>query len=532
MSERSASPSLPYWMETPLPAFPALDRDIAVDVVVVGGGLTGITTAYLLRNEGVRVALLERGRMAAADSGHTTAHLTYVTDYRLHELVRRFGKDGARMFWRAGAAAIDQIEAIVAQTGADCEFRRVPGYLHDSIRESDPNEVGRLHEDANLAAELGFAASFVDSALYGHRDLGRPGVRFENQAKFHPRKYLHALLRTLPGEGSYVFEQTAFEGVEKKPLTVHANGKRIRCDYIVIATHNPLMGMKGVLGATLFQTKLSLYTSYVLGARLPKDTLPEALYWDTGDPYDYLRVDNHPDHQYVIFGGEDVKTGQEDTTAEVFHRLRTRFSTLLPGADIRHRWVGQVVETDDGLPFIGENADCEFIATGFCGNGFTLGTVSAMMVRDRYLGRENAWFDLFRVDRKPFHGGLWRYLTENVDFPVHFVRDRLKSADGEIEDVRPGEGKIVSLNGDKVAAYRDQAGELTLCSPVCTHMKCLVRWNAADKTWDCPCHGSRFHSDGSVHSGPAETPLLRLDAAGRPHRADKTQRRDTPTLRE
>jgi nitrite reductase/ring-hydroxylating ferredoxin subunit len=173
--------------------------------------------------------------------------------------------------------------------------------------------------------------------------------------------------------------------------------------------------------------------------------------------------------------------------------------------------MGQVVETDDGLPFIGENAEREFVATGFCGNGFTLGTLSAMMARDRFLGRSNPWVDLFRMDRKPFHGGVWRYLRENADYPYYMLRDRLAPAESDdLSSVGQGEGKIVSVEGQKMAAYRSEAGELTLLSPVCTHLKCLVRWNAADRTWDCPCHGSRFHADGSVLSGPAEEPLSKV----------------------
>ena len=380
------------------------------------------------------------------------------------------------------------------------------GYLHQSRSDSDVKERDHLQEDAMLAAEFGFEAAFVEQVPYANR----PGVRFAHQAKFHPRRYLAALLRAIPGEGSHVFEKTAFEEATDNPMAVRANGKTIRCDYVIIATHNPLMGSKGVVAATLFQTKLALYTSYVLGARLPKGTVPEAVYWDTADPYTYLRVDAHDDHQYAIFGGEDIKTGQEDDTNKIFQRLEARLQRALPPATIQHRWMGQVVETDDGLPFIGENADRQFVATGFCGNGFTLGTLSAMMARDRYLERRNPWFELLRVDRRPFHGGLWQYLKENTDYPYYLIRDRFAPAESDtIEAVGKGEGKILGLRGEKVAAYRDEKGKVTLCSPVCTHLKCLVRWNAADKTWDCPCRGSRFHPTGEVLSGPAEEPLGR-----------------------
>jgi nitrite reductase/ring-hydroxylating ferredoxin subunit len=339
-------------------------------------------------------------------------------------------------------------------------------------------------------------------------------VRFAHQAKFHPLKYLEPLVRAIPGNGSFVFEKTAYEDVEEKPLAVRANGKKIRCRYLIIATHNPLMGKQGLVTATLFQSKLALYTSYVLGARLPKGSVPEALFWDTTDPYYYLRIDPHEDYDYAIFGGEDAKTGQEDDARKVFERLESVLRRVLPTAEVKDHWMGQVVETDDGLPFIGENAKREFIATGFCGNGFTLGTLSAMMARDRFLDRKNPWFDLFRVDRKAFHGGVWRYIQENFDYPFHFIKDRLGRAEAKsLEDVHAGEGKIVNFKGQKIAAYRDETGHMTVCSAVCTHRGCLVRWNAADKTWDCPCHGSRFKVSGEVLGGPAEQPLKKLAEA-------------------
>lgn len=496
------------WSEFELPRFPSLEQDIEADVVVVGAGLTGITTAYLLRKAGARVIVLERERVAGGDTCRTTAHLTYVTDQRLSHLVDKFGKDAARSFWQAGAAAIDQIWKLIEETGADCEFRWVPGYLHAPVGAADDRERSTLQEDAQLARELGFDAEFLESVPHANRC----GVRFANQAKFHPRRYLAALVATVPGAGSHVFESTALDEFDAARGIVSAGGKRIHCDNVVIASHNPVMGSSSAISAALFQTKLSLYTSYVLGARVAAGTVPEALFWDTADPYEYLRIDNREDHQYAIFGGEDVKTGQEKDTEEVFSRLEKRLQARLPDSVVRHRWMGQVVETADGLPYVGESGERQFIATGFCGNGFTLGTLGAMMASDHLLKRANPWRDLLRVDRQPFHGGVWRYLAENVDYPYHFLRDRLGGAEeADPADLAKGSAAILKWQGRKVAAYRDPDGVLSVCSPVCTHLKCLVRWNDADRTWDCPCHGSRFHPDGRVLSGPAEEPLERID---------------------
>jgi glycine/D-amino acid oxidase-like deaminating enzyme/nitrite reductase/ring-hydroxylating ferredoxin subunit len=497
------------WMDAALPEFPALAQDIDVDVLVVGGGITGITTAYLLSQEGVRVALIDRQRVACGDSSRSTAHLTYVTDERLTQLVSRFGTDAAGRFWEGGLVAIDTIERIVEEHGQDAEFVRVPGTLHARIgRQPGAREIEALRKEAELAQSFGFDAAFIERSLHG----GMPGVRFAQQAKFHPRKYLRCLLSELQRRGGQVFENTVMKSVDDgDPMVTHCNDNRIRCNYLVIATHNPLMGRKGPLTASLFQTRLALYTSYVLGARLPPATVAEGLYWDTGDPYEYLRIEERDGHQYAIFGGADVKTGQERDVAAVFEKLSRRLQELLPQARIDRHWLGQVVETDDGMPFIGENEQREFIATGFAGNGYTLGTLGALMARDKFLGRNNPWASLLTVKRTPFHGGTWRYLQENIDYPYYFLRDRLRRAEADsLDRVGCNEGRIASHAGRKVAAYRDDAGRLTLLAPQCTHLKCLVKWNSADHTWDCPCHGSRFRATGEVLSGPAEQPLQRL----------------------
>src|SRR4051812_1225712 len=264
-----------YWQSSAtLPQFPTVANDLEVDVVIIGAGLTGITAAWLLKRKGVKVALLDRQGCAAADTGHTTAHLTYVTDERLHKLVKNFGRDGAKAFWEAGAAAIDQIHEILRSTGADAEFKWVPGYLHGRLNDSDNKDRASLEEDAQLARELDFDAQFVESVPF----VNRPGVRFEQQAKFHPYKYLAPMLRAIPGDGSHVFENTEATKVEANPLIVHAGKFKIRCSYLMIATHTPLLGKTGVLKGTLFQSKLALYTSYVLGAKLPPGSVPEALF--------------------------------------------------------------------------------------------------------------------------------------------------------------------------------------------------------------------------------------------------------------
>jgi glycine/D-amino acid oxidase-like deaminating enzyme/nitrite reductase/ring-hydroxylating ferredoxin subunit len=499
----------PYWIRTStLPTSQTIDRDVTVDVAVVGGGIVGITTAYLLKTAGLTVAVLERAECAAVDTGHTTAHLTMVTDLLLSDLVKDFGRDTATAVWDAGRIAIDRIEANIAHEDIHCDFRRVPGFLTTAVV-GEGSSKDELREQSELASELGFRSTYVADIA----PLALSGARYDNQALFHPRKYLAALLKTLPGDGSHVFEYSSVDEVTDDPLTVKACGHTVTCGYVVLATHNPLVGKANVASATLLQTKLALYTSYALGGRVPTGQVPYGLYWDTADPYHYLRV--HPEEDgsdYAIFGGADHKTGQATDTRACYAALEQTLRRLLPDIDVTDRWSGQVIETNDGLPFIGETAPNQFAATGFAGNGMTFGTVSAMMARDAVLGRPNPFRDVFDPGRKKIRGGAWDYVRENKDYLYYLVRDRVATRHATtLRGLKPGHGKVVDLNGQRTAASRDAEGVVTLRSAVCTHMGCEVHWNQAEATWDCPCHGSRFKTDGGVISGPAESPLKEIE---------------------
>jgi glycine/D-amino acid oxidase-like deaminating enzyme/nitrite reductase/ring-hydroxylating ferredoxin subunit len=506
-----------YWFETArLPEFPPLDADLSVDVVVVGAGITGLTTAYLLKSAGRSVAVIERGRVGGVDTMRTTAHATAVTDVTLTDLVSSFGRDHAQAAWDAGFAAIQQIESIVGSERISCDWARLTGYKHlaaDSSASDRQKQLDELRREAALARELGFDAKDVDAVPV----MGAPGIGFAHQGRFHPGQYLSHLAGIVNGGGSFIFERTSCDEIGDSPLTVKAGDFTVRCGYVVLATHNPLVGKASLAAATLLQTKLYLYTSYVVAGRLPRGKEPEALFWDTGDPYCYARVDRHDDHDFLIFGGEDHKTGQVADTDECFRRVEAAARRAFPAIAITHRWSGQVIETNDGLPFIGETSDKQFTATGFSGNGTTFGTLAAMMARDAVLGLKNPWRELFDPGRTKVKGGAWDYVKENLDYPYYMVRARFAGAEGNsLQALRPGEGKILSLDGKKVAAVRRNDGSVSLLSPVCPHMGCHVGWNDAESTWDCPCHGSRFTADGEVLSGPAESPLQPVETTSLP----------------
>ena len=497
----------PYWADSAThPSYSKLDRDIDVDAVVIGGGITGLTTAYLLLAAGKSVAVLERSRCASIDTGHTSAHLTMVTDVRLHDLVGAFGQDHARAAWDAGAAAIELIDELSTSLAIDCSFQWVDAYLHTCDRSQ--KDVALLEKDAELAAGMGFDATFVNEGPLA----AVPGVRFGSQARFHPRQYLAGLSKAIIAAGGTIYEHSEAEEFCDEPRSVKANGHTITCADIIIATHTPLVGVAGMVPATVFQTKLALYSTYVVAGRVPTGTVEDALCCDTGDPYDYLRIDRHRDFDVVIFGGEDHKTGQDDDTEARFERLEKRLLARVPDVQLMYRWSGQVIETPDGLPYIGRSAEHQYMATGFAGNGMTFGTIGAMIMSDAILGRKNPWADLFDPGRAAVRrGGLWDYIKENVDYPYYLVRDRLARAEAPaLRVIKRGAGKVVEYDNQKVAASRDGKGVLSLCSAICTHMGCVVAWNPAERTWDCPCHGSRFTPGGKVISGPAEEPLAEV----------------------
>jgi glycine/D-amino acid oxidase-like deaminating enzyme/nitrite reductase/ring-hydroxylating ferredoxin subunit len=483
-----------------------------VDVVIIGAGMTGLTSAYLLKQSGKRVAVFERERIGSGETGNTSAHVTHVTDMRLTALVDRFGRDAARRIWDGGDAAIDLIESNVDACDIRCGFQRVPGFLCSPFTAAaGKDDADLLRSEASLARELGFFARYSSPGPV----TGKPAVAYADQALVHPLQYLAGLAAAVNGDGSVVCEMAEVGEVMQDPLAVIVNGKTVACDDVIIATHVPLTGSTGLVSALLFQTKLYPHSSYVLGARIDDDALAPGLYFDLSDPYYFLRVHEQQGARYAVFGGNDHKTGQETDTDARFASLELTLMDLVPSAKIERRWSGQVIETVDGLPFIGQTADHQYVATGYAGNGLTFGTLAGMMMRDAVMGLPNPWKELFDPNRKPTSiGAMATGIGENLDYPYYFIADRLRRdrKDG-VDSIAPGDGKVLTIGGKPVACHRTSTGTLIKVSAVCTHLGCLVRWNGAESTWDCPCHGSRFTTEGLVIGGPAEAPLERLDNA-------------------
>jgi glycine/D-amino acid oxidase-like deaminating enzyme/nitrite reductase/ring-hydroxylating ferredoxin subunit len=484
------------WLRTSAdPGFPPLSGDVTVDVCVVGAGIAGITAAHLLQRAGKRVAVLDQGKVGNGVTGFTTAHLTEALDTRYFELRRTFGDEGARLAAHSQRAAIDQIARTVEEEKLECDFRHLPGYLYS---ERSPEQIEREHDAARAC---GVQVELIDGAPLPFPT--RKALRFDRQAQFHPLRYLVPLARRIVERGGLVHEQTrALEVRDGEPCTVRTAQGEVKAAHVLVCTHTP------VNDRFFMHTKLAQYRSYVVTAR-PAQRI-DGLFWDDADPYHYLRM--HDDQ--LIVGGEDHKVGQKGNTNEPYARLREYLRARF-GCEVDDEWSAQVVEPVDGLPYIGRNSlDARvFIATGFSGNGMTGGTVAGLLLADLVLGNANPWALLYKPTRvTPAAGFEWT--KENVDYPLHLMFDVVRRAQAvALESVPPGEGRLVTVNGKKLAAFRDEEGKVTLLSPTCTHMACTVRWNPAERSWDCPCHGARYDVDGEVLNGPAIQPLKKQPAS-------------------
>jgi glycine/D-amino acid oxidase-like deaminating enzyme/nitrite reductase/ring-hydroxylating ferredoxin subunit len=495
--------TLSIWMATAeVPSRPALDKDIRTDVCVVGAGIAGMTTAYLLAHTGKSVVVLDDGPIGGGMTGRTTAHLVTALDDRYFELERLHGEKGARLAANSHAASIDQVEQIVRQEEIDCEFERLDGYLFVPPGESKKvleRELEATHRAGLTDIEM------VERAPLESYDTGR-ALRFPRQAQFHPLKYLSGLTRAIARDGGQIYTQThagKIEGGELARIET-SNGPVVSADAVVVATNTPVNDLFAI------HTKQAAYQTYVIGARIPHGSVARALFWDTPDPYHYVRIESAKGHDVLIAGGEDHKTGQKDDANRRFAALerwtRTRFPMI---EEIEYRWSGEVMEPVDGLAFIGRNPlDKEnvFIATGDSGNGMTHGTIAGMLLTDLILGKENEWAALYEPSRKTLRAAK-EYVKENLNVAEQFI-DLVTP--GEIDstaEIAPGSGAIIRRGLKKIAASKDDAGTVHEVSAVCRHLGCIVDWNSLEKTWDCPCHGSRYDARGHVIMGPANSDL-------------------------
>jgi glycine/D-amino acid oxidase-like deaminating enzyme/nitrite reductase/ring-hydroxylating ferredoxin subunit len=489
------------WMATTLvPSRQPLAADVQADVCVIGAGIAGMTTAYLLARDGASVVVLDAGQAGSGETARTTAHLVTALDSRYHELEALHGEDGSRRIAASHAGAIDLVEAIVQRERIDCDFARIDGYLVASPGASQNMLLGELA----AARRAGLAAvQAVDSLPYDDFEFG-PALRFPRQGQFHVLRYLQGLMRAFEAMGGRIHGGTRVVGFDDGEI-VRAqteSGRTVAARALVVATDTP------VNDRVTLHTKQAAYRTYVIGAQVPSGSVPALLLWDTDDPYHYVRLQRsraNLEADVLIVGGEDHKTGQADDAEERYGRLeewaRERFPRL---QEIEYQWSGQVLEPIDRIAFIGRNpgSDNLYVVTGHSGTGMTYGTIAGQLLADLIAGRTNPYAELYDPARKSLRAAE-TFVKETANMVVQY-RDRLTGGDADsVEAIRPATGAILRRGLKKVAVYRDASGNVHELSAVCPHLGCVVRWNDGEKSWDCPCHGSRFAPDGQVLNGPA-----------------------------
>jgi glycine/D-amino acid oxidase-like deaminating enzyme/nitrite reductase/ring-hydroxylating ferredoxin subunit len=504
-SHDGSTKSTSLWMATAsVPEESGLNADTKADVCVVGAGIAGMTTAYLLLKQGKSVVVLDKDQIAAGQTEYTTAHLSNAIDDRYYEIERLHGEDGARLAAQSHTAAIERIEAIAGDEKIDCDFVRLDGYLIPW-----PGEAAEtIDRELAAARRAGLDVHKLPRAPLASFDTG-PCLRFPRQGQFHPLKYIAGLAAAITRQGGRIFTGThvdSIKGGTPAQITTAA-GHVVTADAVVVATNTPINDRVAM------HTKQAPYITYAIGGIVPRGSVTRGLYWDTLDPYHYVRLQPlakaDGDYDVLIVGGEDHKTGQavdEGQHERLEAWTRERFPMM---QDVRFRWSGQVMETIDGLAFIGRNPLDDpnvYIVTGDSGMGMTHGTIAGMLLTDLIVGRENPWANLYDPSRKTL-GALAEYTKENLNVAKQYA-DWVTGGDvRSIDEIPSGKGAVLRRGLTKVAVYRDDHGIAHECSAVCTHLGCIVAWNDTEKTWDCPCHGSRFDCHGHVLNGPATRDL-------------------------
>lgn len=480
---------------TPSTSFPPLSGDLEVDVAVVGAGITGITSALLLKRAGKSVALLDMKRVARGASGYTTAKLTSGHKLIYTALEERFDRERARLYAEANETAIALIESLVTEYGIDCDLERKPNYVYAEGGES----TSQIEEEAAAARRAGLPASVVTETTLPFPVAA--ALCLPDQAQFHPRKYLLALTDRIPGDGSHVFEQTrALNVTQASPCIVETERGRVLANDVVLATHLPFED-KG-----FFFAKAHPSRSYAVAAPLEDERAPEGMFISIDKLERSVRTAWSEEGLCLIVGGEGHKPGQNYDTRQRYTRLEDWARKWFGVERIAFRWSTQDFISVDQLPFVGPlgpGGDHVWVATAYGKWGMTNGTAAASILADRVVGRESPSYNVFDSTRL---GSLLtkKLVTENAGALHHLLGDRLTLPGAEtLERLSVGEGVVARLDGENQAISKTEAGEPLAVSAACTHMGCLVAWNTAERTWDCPCHGSRYLPDGTVIEGPA-----------------------------
>ncbi|MDN3293262.1 FAD-dependent oxidoreductase [Streptomyces ficellus] len=507
MSHESGSGSL--WMEyAPGPGRPALDGPVETEVAVVGGGIAGLCTAWELARAGHRVALLEADRIASGVTGHTTAKLSALHGLAYAQIRSVHGVRGARLYAHSQQTAVDHVAEVCDELGIDCDLERLPAYTYTE----DPAETDLLREEAQAAREAGLDASYVTDVPLPFPVAG--AVRVENQAQFHPRKYLLALAADLEALSGGIFERTRVTGLTEGPsceLTT-SGGHTVKARDVVIATHYP------VFDRALLFTRLEPKRELVVAGPMPAGRDPGGVFLTPDGATRSVRTAPYDEgRRMLIITGEKFTPGTEGEgeVGRRFERLASWARERFPGVELTHRWATQDNYTTDRVPYVGRlhaGSRHTYVASGFAGWGMSSGVMAGSLLASRIRGREPAWTSLYDPVRLHPVKEAPAMLRLQAQVGKHFIGDRLPGAHADsTADIPRGGGAVVRIGGRRLAVHRNQAGSLHAVSARCTHLGCIVHFNDEECAWECPCHGSRFDVEGKVTQGPALKPLERFD---------------------
>lgn len=504
-----------YWNDSEAPlVYKKLESDITTDVVIVGGGIVGLTTAYCLAKSGKKVVLLEDGYLGSGESGRTTAQITYALDDRYYDLEKIFGAEKAKLAAQSHTDALSWIKGAVFAESINCNFKSVDGYLFTDPTDKEEN----LEKEFEATQRFGLPTEMVSQIPAIHTEELQRGILFPDQGQFHILRYLKGLADAITRMGGEIYTRTHVDEIDK--TEAKANGFTVAANHIVVATNSPVNDILTI------HTKQFAYRSYVIAAKVPKGTLPYAMWWDTGNqeskwvakPYHYVRLEPLDDNfDLLISGGEDHKTGQADeehiTEAQRYTNLISWTKSHFPYfTEIAYQWSGQVMEPVDGLAFIGNNPgdDNIYIITGDSGNGMTHGTLGGLIINDIIMGNPNPYIALYDPSRITLNTGL-DFVKEVGNMGYKMVKDWVASSDiKDASELQPGQGAILSKGLKKIAVYKDEENVVHSCSAVCPHLGGVLQWNDDEKSFDCPLHGSRFTGLGTVINGPAITNLPKV----------------------
>ena len=492
----------PYWLDsTTIPTFQKLEEDIQTDIAIVGGGITGITAAYLLSQQGVPVTLIEAGRILTGTTGHTTAKITAQHGLIYDQLIQEHGVDTAKLYYEANREAMELIKELINKHSIECDFSEQDAYIYGNTQTS----VEQIKSELLAYQKLEIPNDFTDSIPFSIPC--QAALIMKNQAQFHPLKYLSALIPLILENGGKLYENTTALKIEdhEQSTILLENGHRLACKSVIVASHFPFSDEIG-----LYFARMHAERSYILAIKAEKD-YPNGMYYSVDTPPRSLRYTEMNGEKLILVGGESHKPGQGVPTHEHYLELQSFSEQYLGIKEIPYRWSAQDMITPDKLPFIGPSTEGHpniLVATGYKKWGMTSGTIAAKILTDTILEKENRYSDLFHPSRLKGFGNM---VKDNLDVAKHLIQGKLEFVVKTPNDLAHDEGEIVTLHGKRVGCYRDHDGDFHLVDSTCTHMGCEVNWNSGERTWDCPCHGSRYSIEGEVLEGPSVEPLRKVE---------------------